>query len=261
MVLRVILKKYSDRKIIFIKNVGMQCSNWYVFLQEMPLALKLIEWISLMNVWFCLLLITYLVNMYLSFSSFSPSTEIEKYEGDELKKDGDTKKYLDIISNKNIKLSERVLIPVQQYPKVRNNMILCAPFGTVFKSSELWNVTSRFKKSVMLRLTRTVLVGVWCWVLAILVINCWMEHFSPGFGLAAPAHKHLFNWKSLRAPNYLMEHSLDGVCLFWCGHQNPKFFSGLKHPSVQWRTVIVNHCDTVLGIRSYAMSVLTKSET
>uniref|UniRef100_A0A672IFK0 Sam68 tyrosine-rich domain-containing protein n=1 Tax=Salarias fasciatus TaxID=181472 RepID=A0A672IFK0_SALFA len=30
---------------------------------------------------------------------------------------GDTKKYLDIISNKNIKLSERVLIPVQQYPK------------------------------------------------------------------------------------------------------------------------------------------------
>ncbi|MED6256072.1 KH domain-containing, RNA-binding, signal transduction-associated protein 2, partial [Ataeniobius toweri] len=42
---------------------------------------------------------------------------IGKYEGDELKKDNDTKKYLDIISNKNIKLSERVLIPVQQYPK------------------------------------------------------------------------------------------------------------------------------------------------
>lgn len=35
-----------------------------------------------------------------------------------MKKDGDMKKYLDIISNKNIKLSERVLIPVQQYPKV-----------------------------------------------------------------------------------------------------------------------------------------------
>lgn len=28
------------------------------------------------------------------------------------------KKYLDVISNKNIKLSERVLIPIQQYPKV-----------------------------------------------------------------------------------------------------------------------------------------------
>lgn len=47
--------------------------------------------------------------------------EIEKYEGDESRKDGDMKKYLDIISNKNIKLSERVLIPVQQYPKVRDS--------------------------------------------------------------------------------------------------------------------------------------------
>uniref|UniRef100_A0A3B5M7C2 KH RNA binding domain containing, signal transduction associated 2 n=1 Tax=Xiphophorus couchianus TaxID=32473 RepID=A0A3B5M7C2_9TELE len=47
-------------------------------------------------------------------------SRIGKYEGDELKKDADTKKYLDIISNKNIKLSERVLIPIQQYPKVRN---------------------------------------------------------------------------------------------------------------------------------------------
>lgn len=46
-------------------------------------------------------------------------SEIEKFEGDELRKDGEVKKYLDIISNKNIKLSERVLIPVQQYPKVR----------------------------------------------------------------------------------------------------------------------------------------------
>jgi KH domain-containing RNA-binding signal transduction-associated protein 2 len=36
-----------------------------------------------------------------------------------LRKDGDVKKYLDVISNKNIKLLERVLIPVQQYPKVR----------------------------------------------------------------------------------------------------------------------------------------------
>lgn len=55
------------------------------------------------------------------------SAEIEKYEGDELRKDGDTKKYLDIISNKNIKLSERVLIPVQQYPKVRDITALQGP--------------------------------------------------------------------------------------------------------------------------------------
>lgn len=61
-------------------------------------------------------------NKLILFSSacLISSAEIEKYEGDELRKDGDTKKYLDIISNKNIKLSERVLIPVQQYPKVRD---------------------------------------------------------------------------------------------------------------------------------------------
>lgn len=57
--------------------------------------------------------------------AFSPCVvcfpaEIEKYEGNDVRKDGEErKKYLDIISNKNIKLSERVLIPVQQYPKVR----------------------------------------------------------------------------------------------------------------------------------------------
>ncbi|KAG2467503.1 KHDR2 protein, partial [Polypterus senegalus] len=43
--------------------------------------------------------------------------EIEKFEGEEEKPEDAEKKYLDVISNKNIKLSERVLIPVQQYPK------------------------------------------------------------------------------------------------------------------------------------------------
>ncbi|XP_029962574.1 KH domain-containing, RNA-binding, signal transduction-associated protein 2 [Salarias fasciatus] len=59
--------------------------------------------------------------------------EIEKYEGDDLKKDGDTKKYLDIISNKNIKLSERVLIPVQQYPKFNFVGKLLGPRGNSMK--------------------------------------------------------------------------------------------------------------------------------
>ncbi|KAM3863366.1 KH domain-containing, RNA-binding, signal transduction-associated protein 2 [Diretmus argenteus] len=59
--------------------------------------------------------------------------EIEKYEGDELRKDGDTKKYLDIISNKNIKLSERVLIPVQQYPKFNFVGKLLGPRGNSMK--------------------------------------------------------------------------------------------------------------------------------
>ncbi|XP_056148330.1 KH domain-containing, RNA-binding, signal transduction-associated protein 2 [Lampris incognitus] len=59
--------------------------------------------------------------------------EIEKYEGDELRKDGDIKKYLDIISNKNIKLSERVLIPVQQYPKFNFVGKLLGPRGNSMK--------------------------------------------------------------------------------------------------------------------------------
>uniref|UniRef100_A0A8B9D037 KH RNA binding domain containing, signal transduction associated 2 n=1 Tax=Anser brachyrhynchus TaxID=132585 RepID=A0A8B9D037_9AVES len=44
--------------------------------------------------------------------------EIEKFQGSEGKKEDEEKKYLDVISNKNIKLSERVLIPVKQYPKI-----------------------------------------------------------------------------------------------------------------------------------------------
>ncbi|XP_067093025.1 KH domain-containing, RNA-binding, signal transduction-associated protein 2 isoform X2 [Osmerus mordax] len=59
--------------------------------------------------------------------------EIDKYEGDELRKDGDVKKYLDIISNKNIKLSERVLIPVQQYPKFNFVGKLLGPRGNSMK--------------------------------------------------------------------------------------------------------------------------------
>uniref|UniRef100_A0A3Q2EFN5 KH domain-containing, RNA-binding, signal transduction-associated protein 2 n=1 Tax=Cyprinodon variegatus TaxID=28743 RepID=A0A3Q2EFN5_CYPVA len=59
--------------------------------------------------------------------------DIGKCEGDELKKDSDTKKYLDIISNKNIKLSERVLIPVQQYPKFNFVGKLLGPRGNSMK--------------------------------------------------------------------------------------------------------------------------------
>ncbi|KAM6916578.1 KH domain-containing, RNA-binding, signal transduction-associated protein 2 isoform 1-T2 [Xenentodon cancila] len=59
--------------------------------------------------------------------------EIEKHEADELRKDGDVKKYLDIISNKNIKLSERVLIPVQQYPKFNFVGKLLGPRGNSMK--------------------------------------------------------------------------------------------------------------------------------
>ncbi|RLW12355.1 hypothetical protein DV515_00000795, partial [Chloebia gouldiae] len=43
---------------------------------------------------------------------------MERFQGSEGKKEDEEKKYLDVISNKNIKLSERVLIPVKQYPKL-----------------------------------------------------------------------------------------------------------------------------------------------
>ncbi|XP_048203517.1 KH domain-containing, RNA-binding, signal transduction-associated protein 2 isoform X5 [Perognathus longimembris pacificus] len=49
--------------------------------------------------------------------------EIEKFQGSDGKKEEEEKKYLDVISNKNIKLSERVLIPVKQYPKDYNDEI------------------------------------------------------------------------------------------------------------------------------------------
>ncbi|XP_041105240.1 KH domain-containing, RNA-binding, signal transduction-associated protein 2-like [Polyodon spathula] len=59
--------------------------------------------------------------------------EIDKYEGDEAKKEDEEKKYLDVISNKNIKLSERILIPVQQYPKFNFVGKLLGPRGNSLK--------------------------------------------------------------------------------------------------------------------------------
>ncbi|XP_030054856.1 KH domain-containing, RNA-binding, signal transduction-associated protein 2 isoform X2 [Microcaecilia unicolor] len=60
--------------------------------------------------------------------------EIEKYQNsDDSKKEDEEKKYLDIISNKNIKLSERVLIPVKQYPKFNFVGKLLGPRGNSLK--------------------------------------------------------------------------------------------------------------------------------
>ena len=50
-------------------------------------------------------------------------SEIEKFQGPDGKNEDEEEKYLDVISNKNIKLSERVLIPVKQYPKVLQYML------------------------------------------------------------------------------------------------------------------------------------------
>ncbi|XP_064020187.1 KH domain-containing, RNA-binding, signal transduction-associated protein 2 isoform X4 [Pogoniulus pusillus] len=61
------------------------------------------------------------------------SDEIEKFQGSEGKKEEEEKKYLDVISNKNIKLSERVLIPVKQYPKFNFVGKLLGPRGNSLK--------------------------------------------------------------------------------------------------------------------------------
>lgn len=47
--------------------------------------------------------------------------EIEKIQKGLSKKD-DEENYLDLFSHKNMKLKERVLIPVKQYPKVRQKV-------------------------------------------------------------------------------------------------------------------------------------------
>lgn len=52
---------------------------------------------------------------YSRFLLLSPP-EIERVQKDEPEKDSET--YLDLFTAKNIKLKERVLIPVKQYPKV-----------------------------------------------------------------------------------------------------------------------------------------------
>lgn len=49
--------------------------------------------------------------------------EIDRIQKGETKKEAET--YLDLFTTKNIKLKERVLIPVKQYPKVR---FLCPCF-------------------------------------------------------------------------------------------------------------------------------------
>lgn len=51
-----------------------------------------------------------------SMNTFYPLPEIDRIQKGETKKEAET--YLDLFTTKNIKLKERVLIPVKQYPKV-----------------------------------------------------------------------------------------------------------------------------------------------
>lgn len=60
------------------------------------------------------------------------SVEIEKIQKGESKKD-DEENYLDLFSHKNMKLKERVLIPVKQYPKFNFVGKILGPQGNTIK--------------------------------------------------------------------------------------------------------------------------------
>lgn len=55
--------------------------------------------------------------------------EIERIQKGEPKKEGET--YLDLFNNKNVRVKERVLIPVKQYPRV-SHVFFFPPFFLLF---------------------------------------------------------------------------------------------------------------------------------
>lgn len=57
----------------------------------------------------------YLDNDLTNSPCLSLSTEIEKIQKDEDKED---EKFIDVVINKNMKLGQKILIPVKQFPKV-----------------------------------------------------------------------------------------------------------------------------------------------
>lgn len=64
-----------------------------------------------------------LLHEHFAWNDPSPLLEIDRIQKGETKKEAEA--YLDLFTTKNIKLKERVLIPVKQYPKVR---FLCPCF-------------------------------------------------------------------------------------------------------------------------------------
>lgn len=203
-------------------------------------------WLMLFQLHNKLIIISSIVVFYL----FCFSAEIEKYEGDELRKDGDTKKYLDIISNKNIKLSERVLIPVQQYPKVRDITALQGPTFYFLFFSEMCKWSEQLNCDGSARRTEYVLY--------------FFSHFS-SILVSPPGRLHLFTTptstlKSPWASNWLLE-SHRMLSVYFDVVAKNQSFQQTKAPKGTVRNS--NHKslhDTALCL-SYATSVLTKSET
>lgn len=64
----------------------------------------------------CALILFYCLNTLSETMPLPSFLEIDRLQKDETKKEADD--YMDLFTTKNIKLKERVLIPVKQYPKV-----------------------------------------------------------------------------------------------------------------------------------------------
>lgn len=163
-----------------------------------------------------------LLSSYLFFSA-----EIEKCEGDELRKDGDMKKYLDIISNKNIKLSERVLIPIQQYPKVRVKPAVSASLNTLFYLFWLTNEYAQMIITVHLQSIWKILC--YCFI----AFTC---ASMDGYSVTATSTRKHFSHQNLTEPQTgkyevicaIRSHYGQIIKFLWCHHQKQKSFSVLK---------------------------------
>ena len=69
------------------------------------------------------LVVSFSLSICLPLFFFPVSAEIEKLQKDEEKED---EKFIDVVINKNMKLGQKVLIPVKQFPKVSTGLPIYA---------------------------------------------------------------------------------------------------------------------------------------
>uniref|UniRef100_Q9WU01-2 Isoform 2 of KH domain-containing, RNA-binding, signal transduction-associated protein 2 n=1 Tax=Mus musculus TaxID=10090 RepID=Q9WU01-2 len=142
--------------------------------------------------------------------------EIEKFQGSDGKKEDEEKKYLDVISNKNIKLSERVLIPVKQYPKFNFVGKLLGPRGNSLKrlQEETGAKMSILGKGSMRDKTK------------VLSFEVASSHVKQGSSIWSPVYN-MWGWRSLfsmRLAFWYHTVAQSEVTIFF--HHPPASFSG-----------------------------------
>lgn len=70
--------------------------------------------------------------------------EIERLQKGETKKEPEKETYLDLFATKNLKLKERVLIPIKQYPRVSSSCQALTFYGVPRRSMQIniWSIMS-----------------------------------------------------------------------------------------------------------------------